>query len=95
MKRPDLPGCMLLVVALVLALWAGLHLASCSPTTSSAKPSCTDTQRAALLELYKVAVDKTISSGACDKYADDVAKCPAYRVIEEHFAVAETAMCTR
>lgn len=63
-------------------------LVGCGPKP----PPCTPAAREALISLYKAAVDKAIGSGACDKYTH-VEECPAYRIVEEHFAVAETAMC--
>lgn len=94
MKRAvDLPGCLLVFALLAFALVVGLHIAGCSSSTSGA-PACTQAQRDALIALYDQAGAKVIDSGQCDKYTK-VEDCPAYRVIEEHFAIAETAMCRR
>ena len=67
-----------------------LVLTSCHPN----KETCTPDQRTALLEMYELAVDHVIESGACDAYKGKrVEDCPAYAALEANFTAAELAMC--
>lgn len=46
----------------------------------------------ALRLLYERAAEAAIKSGACDAF-DDVAECPAYRIIESHYDLAAEGVC--
>lgn len=79
------------------ALWVGWILFGFAGTIASwacgeKKPPCTPESRQALIALYDEASGRVISSGQCDK-VQRIEDCAAYRVVEEHFHIAERGLC--
>lgn len=82
MKQRDLPGCLLLIGALAVVLFAAMHLSSCSPAAVQASKKSGEC--AAIRAFFDDAQTKLIDSGACDA-SSSIDRCVAHTALEEAF----------